>query len=63
MGKYTDKDAAKGTESSGRKTAEAHHDARTDSGAREGKDAEQFKESPDWAKGQTTDSGVPLTKR
>ena len=49
MSKYTDKDAAKDTGSSGKETAQAHHDARTDSGAREGKDKESFKSAPDWA--------------
>lgn len=49
MSKYTDKDAAKDTGASGKETAEAFHDARTASGAREGKDKESFKSAPDWA--------------
>lgn len=63
MSKYTDKDAAKDTGSSGKDTAAAHHDARTDSGARSGKDSGNFKSSPDWAKDAKTESGIPLTKR
>lgn len=60
MGKYTKSDAAKDTGASGKETAAAHHDARTDSGVRSGGDKEQFESSPDWAKGQTTESGIPL---
>ena len=39
------------------KAAEAGHEFRDDSGAREGKDS--FDKAPDWAD-RTTDSGVPL---
>jgi|GEM_PF-3385805 len=60
MTKFKDKDAAKESGSSSKQTAEAHHDARTDSGVRDGKDTDNFKSAPDWAKGQTTDSGIPL---
>lgn len=35
------------------------HDVRTDSGAREGKDKEYFKEAPDWAE-HSTESGNDL---
>lgn len=63
VGKYTEKDAAKDTGASGKQTAAAHHDARTDSGARESKDSEQFEESPGWAKGAKTDSGIPLNPK
>lgn len=57
LSKYTDKDAAKDTGASGKETAEAFHDARTHSGAREGKDKESFKSAPDWAK-RETESGI-----
>ena len=63
MSKYTNKDAAKDTGSSGKDTAAAHNDARTDSGVRDGKDTESLKSSPDWAKGATTDSGIPGRRR
>lgn len=59
MGKYTPKDAAKDTGSSRKEVSQAHHAARDDSGAREGKDSEHFKSPPDWAP-KTTDSGTPL---
>jgi hypothetical protein len=39
------------------KTSEAGHDARTDSGAREGKD--DFSSAPDWAE-RTTEGGTSL---
>ncbi len=39
------------------KVAEAGHDFRDDSGAREGKD--DFNSAPDWAD-RSTDSGTPL---
>ena len=61
MSKYKDSDAAKDTGASGKQTAEAHHDARTDSGVRDGKDTESLKSAPDWAKDAKTESGIPLT--
>ncbi len=57
LSKYTDKDATRDTGASGKETAEAFHNARTDSGAREGKDKESFKSAPDWAEKETK-SGV-----
>ena len=59
MSKYTKTDAAKDTGSSTKEVAAAHHEARTDSGARSGKDAAQFKSAPSWAE-KTTSSGTPL---
>jgi hypothetical protein len=59
VGKYTENDAAKDTDSSTSKVAEAWHSARDDSGAREGKDSEHFEKAADWAQ-KTTDSGTPL---
>lgn len=47
------------TGDSSSKTSEAHHDARTHSGVREGKDTEHFKSAPDWAD-RSTESGVDL---
>jgi len=57
--KYDKADAAKDTNSSISKVSAAHHEARTDSGAREGKDSEHLKSAPDWAE-KTTPSGIPL---
>ena len=45
------------TGDSSSKAAEAGHDARTDSGARDGTD--DFSSAPDWAD-KTTDDGTPL---
>lgn len=59
MSKYTEKDAAKDTDSSSKDVAESWHQARDDSGAREGKDSEHFESPPDWAE-KTTESGIPL---
>jgi len=41
------------------KVSESHHQAREDSGVREGKDTEHFEHSPK-DDPQTTESGVPL---
>lgn len=48
MSQFTDKDAAKETNSTGSQTAAAWHQARDDSGAREGKDT--IDKAPSWAK-------------
>ena len=56
MGKHTEKDTAKETGSGGKEVSRAFHDARTDSGAREGKDT--FTPAPDWAD-KSTPSGIP----
>lgn len=37
----------------------AHHQARDDSGVREGKDSDNFESAPDWAD-KTTESGIPF---
>lgn len=59
MSKYTKTDAAKDTNSSTSDVAAAHHAARDDSGAREGKDKEQLKSAPEWAD-KSTKGGTPL---
>lgn len=59
MGKYGKTDAAKDTNSSSKDVSRAHHDARDHSGAREGKDTDNFKSPPDWAE-KTTPGGTPL---
>ncbi len=59
MSQYSKSDAAKDTNSTVKETAAAHHDARDDSGARAGKDKEQFESAPKWAD-KTTESGTPL---
>jgi hypothetical protein len=41
------------------KTSESHHQARDDSGVREGKDNSNFKSPPDWAD-RTTPEGRDL---
>lgn len=57
MGGYDKGDAAKDTESSISEVSAAHHEARSDSGVREGKDSEHFKEAPSWAD-KSTPSGI-----
>ena len=59
MGKYGKKDAGKDTGSSSKDVSKAWHDARDDSGAREGGDKDHFESPPDWAD-ESTDSGIPL---
>lgn len=54
---YSKKDAARDTNSGSRETSRAHHDARTDSGVREGKDSGNFETAPDWAESKGS-SGV-----
>lgn len=56
---YDENDAAKDTETSTGKTAEAWHTARDDSGVREGKDTEELKSAPEWAP-ETTPGGQQL---
>ena len=61
--KFKDRDAAKLTGSSGKDTARAWHQARTDSGARTRRgDGGNFRSSPSWAP-KSTKSGIPFTKR
>ncbi len=45
------------TGDSSSKVSEAHHNARGDSGAREGKDGESFRSAPSWAESHT-ESGI-----
>lgn len=47
------------TGDSSAEASRAGHDVCTDSGAREGKDKEYFKEAPDWAD-RSTESGTDL---
>jgi len=58
---YDKGDAARDTGDSSSKVSEAHHDARSDSGVREGKDTDHFKSAPSWSEGRDkTDSGFSL---
>lgn len=59
MGGYSKKDAAKDTDSSTREVSRAHHQARDDSGVRQGRDRDNFREPPSWAE-RTTSSGTSL---
>ena len=59
MSQYTKKDAAEETESSSKDVTEAWHQARDDSGVREGRDKEELQPPPDSAE-KTTESGIPL---
>lgn len=45
------------TGDSSSKVSSAHHDARSDSGVREGKDTEHFQSAPSWAPTHT-ESGI-----
>jgi len=56
------KDAAKSTGSSTKGVSRAWHQARSDSGARSGRDKSSFKSSPGWAP-KSTSSGIRFTKR
>ena len=59
MGKYKGSDAAEDTGASTSEVSEAWHQARDDSGVREGNDTAHFKSAPDWAE-RTTESGTNL---
>lgn len=59
MSGHTKKDEAERSDQSVKDVSRTWHQARDDSGAREGRDTEHFEKPPTSAP-QTTDSGIPL---